>query len=148
MSLVRFESVLKALRADGDPTPEENQELFCEVVLMTLARATSADCHIEHIEVETVQRVVKEITDVDVTADDVTVAANSRLFEKEPLENYLAGVRRKIDSRQRAILLRCLADVIRSDEQTNSSEMIYFDMVAKALDAAPSEIAGFVPQAR
>lgn len=113
---------------------------------MTLARATSADYNIKRVEVETVQRIVKEVTDVDVSADDVNIAANSHMFEKEPLESYLSGVGRKIDARQRAIILKSLADVIRSDERTNLSESRYFDMVARALDATPSEIAGFVPK--
>ncbi len=146
MSLVRFANILKAFRAGGEPTPEEKQALFRELVLMTLARATSADYNIKRVEVETVQRIVKEVTDVDVSADDVNIAANSHMFEKEPLESYLSGVGRKIDARQRAIILKSLADVIRSDEQTNLSESKYFDMVARALDATPSEIAGFVPK--
>ena len=146
MSPVRFGNILKAFRGGGEPTPEEKQELFREVVLMTLARATSADYNIERIEVETVQRIVKEVADVDVSADDINVAANSRLFEKEPLERYLSGIRRKLDARQRAIILKSLVDVIRSDEKTNLSEAKYFDMVARALDATPSEIAGIVPK--
>jgi len=147
MNLTRFENILKAFRAGEEPTPEEKQQLFREVVLMTLARATSADYNIKNVEVETVRRIVREVTEVDVTAEDVNVAANSHMFEKEPLERYLSGVGRKIDAGQRAMLLKSLADVIRSDEQTNLSEVKYFDMVARALDATPSEIAGFVPKA-
>jgi uncharacterized tellurite resistance protein B-like protein len=146
MSPVRFGNILKAFRAGGEPTPEEKQELFREVVLMTLARATSADYNIERVEVETVRRIVKEVADIDVSADDINVAANSRLFEKEPLERYLSGIRRKLDAKQRATILKSLVDVIRSDEKTNLSEAKYFDMVARALDATPSEIAGIVPK--
>ena len=145
MSLVRFENILKAIRPDAEPTPEEKQDLFRELLLMTLARATSADYNIERVEVEAVQRIVKEVTGVDVSANDIDAAANSHMFEKEPLETYLSGVGRKIDARQRAILLKSLADVIRSDGKTNRSEEKYFDRVAKALDATPSEIAGIVP---
>ena len=43
-------------------------------------------------------------------------------------------------------LMKSLADVIRSDEQMNLSEVKYFDMVASALGATPSEIAGFVAE--
>jgi uncharacterized tellurite resistance protein B-like protein len=146
MSLARFENILKTFRTSGELSSKEKQELFREVVLMTLARATSADYNIKRVEIETVQRIVREITDVEVSADDVSVAANSHMFEKEPLESYLSGVGRKIDGWQRALLLKNLADVIRSDEQTNLSESKYFDMVARALDATPSEIAGFVPK--
>jgi uncharacterized tellurite resistance protein B-like protein len=146
MSLVRFENLLKAFQADAELTPEEKQDLFREVVVLTLARATSADYSIKPVEVETVQRIVKQVTDIDISADDVNVAANSHMFEKEPLESYLSGIRRKIDARHRALLLKSLAEVIRSDEQTNLSEAKYFDMVATALGATPSEIAGFVPE--
>jgi uncharacterized tellurite resistance protein B-like protein len=144
MSLIRFENIARWFSASVEPTPEEQLALFREVVLLTLARTTSADYTIERVEVETVQRIVKEVTDVEVSAEDVNIAANSRLFEKEPLENYLSGVRRKLDAKQRAILLKSIADVIRSDEKTNLSESKFFDRVANALDATPSEIAGFV----
>lgn len=144
MSLTRFDHVLKLFRTDGDPTPAEREALFREVVLMVLARATSADYSIERIELEAVRLRVGEVTGIDVGIDEIQAVANSHMFEREPLERYLAGVARKLNSAQRATLLRCLADVIHCDQQTNLSEVKYFDKVARALDASPSEIAGLV----
>ena len=42
MGLVDFGNILKFLRG-GEPTPEERKQLFKEVAIMALARATSAD---------------------------------------------------------------------------------------------------------
>ena len=47
-----------------------------------------------------------------------------------------------LDQTQRVTLLRCLTEVIRSDERISHFETDYFDMVARALNATPSEIAG------
>ena len=60
MGLADFKSILSALTGNSEPTEEERQQLFKEVALMTLARATSADTNIKHVEVETVQDVLKQ----------------------------------------------------------------------------------------
>ena len=146
MSLAKFGNILKFIRG-GDPTPEEKQQLFKEAALMALARATSADTNIQRVEVEAVQRILREITGEEVSVSDVRVAASSELFEKEPLEKYLSGVGRKLETKDRSIILHSLAEVIRSDERVSQFETDYFDLVANALKATPSEIIGLVSEA-
>jgi len=143
MSLVNFGSVLKFVRG-GEPDPEEKKQLFKEVALMALARATSADTNIQGVEVETVQRILRNATGEDVSIADIRLAAHSEVFEKEPLEKYLSGVGRKLDVGDRVSIMLSLAEVIRSDERVAQFEIDYFDMVANALRATPSEIAGLV----
>jgi len=145
MSLADFGNVLKFLRG-GEPTADEKKQLFKEVALMALARATSADTNIHHLEIEAVQQVLKQSTGEDVSVADIRVAAGSELFERQPLEKYLAAVGRKLDGADRIAIIRGLAEVIRSDERISRSETDYFDMVANALKATPSEIAGFVAE--
>lgn len=145
MGLFDFKNVLRFMGA-GKPTAEEKKELFKEVTLMTLARATSADTNVKTVEVQTVQAILKSVTGEEISAADIRVAADSELFEKRPLERYLADIGRKLDADERATILRCLADVIRSDDRISHFETDYFDMVGRALKATPSEIAGLVAE--
>ncbi len=142
MSLVKFGSILKLLR---EPTSEEKQQLFKEAAFMALARATSADFNIQKVEVEAVQRILKRVTGEDVSISDIRVAANSELFERTPLDKYLSGVGQKLEARDRVTIVLSLAEVIRSDDRVSHFETDYFDMVANALQATPSEIIGMVP---
>ncbi len=142
--LTDFKNILKMIKGESEPTPEERKELFKEAALMTLARATSADTNIKTIEVETVRGALKRTTGEDISAPDIRVAAKSELFEEKPLEKYLAGIGTKLGPDGRAHILVCLAEVIRSDERISHFEIDYFDMVANALDATPSEIVGLI----
>ncbi len=148
MGLADFKGILSALTRGGEPTEEEKQQLFKEVALMTLARATSADTNIKHVEVETVQDVLKRITGEEVSLPDIRVAAKSEIFEDKPLDRYLAGVSSKLSTEARARIMGCLAEVIRADDRISHFETDYFDMVATALKATPSEIVGFIPAER
>ena len=138
---VKFTNILKFILG-GDPTPEERKLLFKEAAFMALARATSADTNIQNVEVETVQQVLNKVTGEDVTLADIRLAARSDLFERQPLEKYLSGVGGKLDAGQRVAILHGLGEVIRSDQRISPSETRYFDMVAHALKATPSEIFG------
>lgn len=144
MSLLDFGCLLRFVRG-GDPSPEEKHELFREAALLALARATSADTHIDNIEVETVQRVLDDLIGAQISVADIRLAAKSELFERQPLEKYLSDVTGKLEPADRTAILRGLGDVIRSDERISRFETDYFDGVARALEATPSEIAGLAP---
>ncbi len=143
MSLMEFANVLKFLRS-GEPSAEQKKELLKEVALMTLARATSSDTNIQTVELESVQKILMRVTGEEIGLADIRTAAQSEIFERQPLDKYLAGVGRKLDASGRMIILRCLAEVIRSDARVSHFETDYFDMVAGALSATPSEIVGLV----
>ena len=143
MSLVEFKNILKFVR---EPTAEEKRELFKEVALMALARATSADTNIKTVEVKLVQEILTRITAEEISLADIKTAAQSELFEKQPLDRYLAAVGRRLDQDQRVTLLACLTEVIHIDERVSHFETDYFDMVARALNATPSELGGLLGQ--
>jgi uncharacterized tellurite resistance protein B-like protein len=145
VSLVAFGKILEFIRR-GEPTREEKKQLFKEAALMTLARATSADTNTQRIEVDAVQRVLENMTGEQVSVADIRVAADSDLFEREPLEKYLSGVGRKLEAKDRATIIKSLAEVIRSDERVSHFETDYFDTVVNALGATPSEIIGLLPE--
>ena len=145
MSIANLSSVLSIFRG-SELSPEEEKELFKEVLVMTLSRATSADANIDPAEVETVQVVIKKVTGDDIEAADIRVAAKSALFETAPLEKYLASAGRKLGADDRVKTVQTLAEVIKSDCRVGPRETQFFDMVAEALRVTPSELAGLVAE--
>jgi uncharacterized tellurite resistance protein B-like protein len=141
--MANLSNVLKIFRGT-DLNPEEESELFREVLLMTLSRASSSDANIAPIEVETVQAIVEKSTGEEVSAADIRVAAASELYETAPLEKYLSSCGRKLDATSRVATVQALADVIKSDTRVTSREVQFFDMVALALAVTPAEIAGLI----
>lgn len=144
MSIVEFKSIRKIF-GGGESTPEEKRQLFNEALFMTLARATSSDTNIQSIEVEKVQKILKEETGEEISAAKIRVAAGSELFESTPLEKYLSKVGRQLGTEERIKLVEALASVIRSDVRVSSFETDFFNKVAKAMRITPAELAGLIP---
>jgi len=143
MAIIDLGNVLKIF-GGGAPSPSEREQLVKEVLLMTLARASSSDSNTNPVEVATVQSVLKEVTGEDISAADVRVAAASEIFESAPLEKYLSSVSRTLSPSDRATIARSLARVIRSDTQVSEAEVEYFNRIAAALGATAAELAGLV----
>lgn len=143
MSIADLSSVLKIFHGT-ELTPEEEKELFREVLLMTLARASSSDANIAPVEVETVQAILEKTTGKDISAASIRVAAASELYETASLEKFLSSCGRKLDATSRVTTVQALAEVIKSDTRVTSREVDFFDMVARALAVTPAELAGLV----
>ncbi len=136
---------LRKIFGDDEPTDEEKKELFNATVLLTLSRATAADTNIKTIEVETVRGIIEKTTGEAIDSKDVRMAANSRIYEKAPLDRHLVDVGRKLDVHHRTAIALALADVIKSDDRISSKEVHFFNMVADSLSITAAEIAGLVP---
>jgi uncharacterized tellurite resistance protein B-like protein len=143
MGIANLRHVLKIF-SGSDLNAEEEIVLFGEVLLMTLARASSADANTHPVEVETVRKIVLEATGEDVSDADVRVAAASELYETASLEKYLLSCGRRLSPSSRVTTVEALAEVIKSDTQVTSREVQFFDMVARALGVTPAELAGLV----
>ncbi len=143
MSIADLSSIRKIFRGT-DLTPEEEKHLFREVLLMTLARASSSDANIAPVEVETVQAILEKTTGKDISAASIRVAAASDLYESASLEKFLSSCGRKLDATSRVTTVQALAEVIKSDTRVTSREVDFFDMVAHALAVTPAELAGLV----
>ena len=143
MSIADLSNVLKIFRGT-DLTPEEEKHLFREVLLMTLARASSSDANIAPVEVETVQAILEKTTGKDISAASIRVAAASDLYDTASLEKFLSSCGRKLDATSRVTTVQALAEVIKSDTRVTSREVDFFDMVARALAVTPAELAGLV----
>lgn len=141
MSIADLSNVL-SIFSGSEPDPEAQKELFKEVLLMTLARASSSDSNIQAIEVESIQGILQRETGDDISVADVRKAARSDLYEKVPLKKYLASASKKLTSEDRVRVIQTLAEVIRSDTQVSVLEVDFFNSIAEALKATPAELIG------
>lgn len=141
MSLVDFSKITQLL-SDDKSKAKQRKKLFQEVILMVLARVTRVDSNVESVEISKVQEVLSEELGLDISAAEIRTASSSEIFETQSLESYLSTAARKLYKRERIIILASLQKVIRSDDVIRSFELDFFDRVALALRATPSEIAG------
>jgi uncharacterized tellurite resistance protein B-like protein len=143
MSIANLSHVLKIFSGSNLSSEEENS-LFRETLLMTLARASSTDANIDPVEINTVQAIIRDATGDEISDADIRVAAASELYESAPLEKYLSSCGRTLSASSRAAVIRSLASVIRSDTKVTAREVEFFNMVAGALAVTASEVAGLV----
>jgi uncharacterized tellurite resistance protein B-like protein len=141
MGIADLGNVLKIF-GGSDVSPEEQRELFEEVLLMVLARASSSDTSIQRIEVKTIMEIVERETGNAISEQDVRRAARTELYETTPLDKYLSSASKKLLDRDRVAVVHLLAEVIRSDTEVSALEVDFFNMVSGALQATPAEIAG------
>ena len=144
MALADLKNVLNIF-GGSDIGEDKQNELFKEVLLMTLARAADADINIQAIEVESIQEIIKNHTGEDVSAADVGVAARAELYAEAGLRKYLSKVQSKMKPEHRAETIQALANIFRSDHVVNPLEIDFFNGVAEALGVTPAQIAGLVP---
>ncbi len=144
MAIADLKNVLNIF-GGADVSEDQQNELFKEVLLMTLARAADADINIQTVEVERIQEILKENTGEEFSSADIRVAARSELYAEATLRKYLGSVRSKMTDVNRAKTIQALADVFRSDSNVSVLEVDFFDRVATALQVSPSQIAGLVP---
>lgn len=141
MGIADLGNVLKIF-GGSDISAEEQQELFQEVLLMVLARASSSDSSIQSIEVKTIQDIVERESGNRITEQDVRKAARTELYETTALDKYLGSAGGKLANRDRVAVVQLLAEVIRSDTEVSVLEVDFFNMVAGALKATAAEVAG------
>ena len=143
MAIADLKNVLNIF-GGADVSEDQQNELFKEVLLMTLARAADADINIQSVEVERIQEILKASTGEDFSSADIRVAARAELYAESTLRKYLSSVRTKLTDANRAATIQALADVFRSDSNVSVLEVDFFDRVATALQVSPSQIAGLV----
>jgi len=143
MATADLSNVLDVFRR-GHSNATDGEELFTEVLLMTLARATSADANIDPCEVSTVLNILKEETGQEFSEADIRKASRPTLFDDAPFVKYLASVRKRLDSDDISRIVQALARVIKSDTNVRELEVDFFNAAADALRATPAEIVGLV----
>lgn len=141
MGIADLSNVMSIFRG-GEPDPEKQKELFKEVLLMTLARASASDSNIQSIEVKSIQGILKRETGEEFSVADVRKAARSDLYEDVPLVKYLASASKKLAPADRVKIMQTLAEVIKSDTEISVLEVDFFNSIAIALKATPAELMG------
>ena len=144
MAIADLKNVLRIF-GGAEVSEDQQNELYKEVLLMTLARAADADINIQAVEVERIQEILKEHTGEEFSSADIRVAARAELYAEATLLKYLSSVRSKLSAAHRADTIGALADVFRSDSTVSVLEVDFFDRVAEALGVTPSQIAGLIP---
>ncbi|MBM4203110.1 MAG: hypothetical protein FJ194_03035 [Gammaproteobacteria bacterium] len=120
----------------------EKGDLAKEVMLMVLARATAADTNIKQVEVDTVCRVLKAHTGEDFSSADIRIAAKTSLYEKAPLDRYIASAARRLDVSSRLDIAVALKEVVHSDDRISDHEISFFNNVVNALNLTPAQLMG------
>ncbi|MGB5626484.1 MAG: TerB family tellurite resistance protein [Woeseiaceae bacterium] len=143
MAIADLKNVLKIF-GGSDVGADHANELFKEVLLMTLARAADADINIQTVEVDRIREILKAHTGEDFTTADIRVAARAELYAEATLVKYLGSVYKKMSDTHRAETVRALADVFRSDSNVSVLEVDFFDNVVAALHVKPSAVAGLM----
>jgi len=146
MALADLKNVLHIF-GGSEITEDQQNDLFKEVLLMTLARAADADINIQNVEVDRIREIIKDHTGEEVSAADVRVAARAELYAEANLRKYLGKVARKMRPEHRSKAIQALADVFRSDAEVSVLEIDFFDRTATAMGVTPSQIAGLYPGA-
>ena len=141
MSIADLSNVLK-LFGNSEIDPDQEEELFKEALLMTLARAASSDSNIQRLEVRSIQNIIQRETGNEITEQDVRKAARTELYDSAPLDKYLSSVRKRLASGHKAAIVSLLAEVIKSDTAISVLEVDFFNMVAGALQTTPAEMVG------
>lgn len=141
MAISDLTSIFNVFKGSSD-SAADSDALFKEVLLMTLARATSADTNIDPCEVETVRNFLKAQTGEEYSEADVRLASRPKMFAEAPFEKFLGSVKSKLDTNQRSVIIRALAKIIKSDTNVRAMEINFFNSVADALGATPAEVVG------
>lgn len=141
MAIADLKNVLKIF-GGSDISDDSQNELYKEVLLMTLARASDADINIQSVEVDRIREILKEKTGEDFSVADIRVAARAELYAEADLRRYLGSVHKKMRPEHRADVIQALGDVMRSDQDVSVLEIDFFNNVAAALGVTPAEIAG------
>ena len=136
-----FGNLSKVLRIfSGSSAGEKSQdELYREVLLITLARASKADANIHPVEIETIQQIMQRETGQAFTEADIRKASHSEVNESAHLRKYLRGVQGRLNDENKTTILRAIVDVIKSDTHVNVLEIVFFNRVADALRIATTE---------
>ncbi len=119
--------------SQSSPSEEKQKALYREVLLMTLARASSSDANIDPGEIETIQQIMQRQTGQELTEADIRKAARPQLYGSVYLHKYLRSVERQLKAEDRSKIVQAVADVIKSDTQINVLEIAFFYQVANAL---------------
>lgn len=143
MAIADLSNVLKIF-GGSDVSADNENDLFEETLLMTLARAADADINIQHVEVERIQQILKEHTGKEFSSADIRVAAREELYAEATLVKYLRTAEKGLTEAHCSEIVQALTEVFKSDASVSALEVDFFNNVVNALNVTPAQIAGLV----
>lgn len=141
MSLANFSRLTKLFK---EQEAVADDQVYRELFVLVLSRATDADAYTHPAEIASVQAVIKEHLGEDISGSDIRTAALSKLYEKAPLHKYLAEVGPRLSKTQRRSIIRGLVEVMKADDKVSSREAEFFNMVTLALGLTAADAAGLM----
>ena len=141
MALLDFNKVKQLF---GDAPETSDADLFRELFVLVMARATDADAYTHPVEIATVQGVIAHELGEDLSEAEIRTAALSKLYESAPLQKYLGDAAPKLSVDQRQAILRGLVSVMRADDRISSREAEFFNMVVASLRLSAADAAGLI----
>ena len=117
---------------------EVQEDLYKEVLLITLAQASKADANIHPLEIETIQKIMLRETGQELSEADIRKAM-ADMYESANLRKYLRRVQGRLNAENKSTILQALVDVIKSVTQINVLEIDFFNRVVDALRMTPAE---------
>jgi uncharacterized tellurite resistance protein B-like protein len=138
MAFGNLSSVLKIF--GGSSAGEKIQdELYKEVLMMTLAQASNADGNIHPLEIETIQQIMLRETGRDLTEADIRKASLSVRYASANFRKYLRRVQGQLNAENKTTIRQAVVDVIKSDTKINVLEIDFFNRVVDGLRMTPAE---------
>ena len=138
MDFGNFSSVLNIF-GGSSASKEIQDELYKEVLLVTLAQASKADANIHPLEIETIQQIMRRETGQDLTEADIRKASWSDTYGPANLRKFLRRVQSQLSTQNKTTILLALVDVIKSDTKINVLEIDFFNRVVEALRITPAQ---------
>ena len=132
MAIADLSSALRIF-GESSPSEEKQKELYREVLLITLARASRSDANIHPVEIETIQQIMQRETGQELTEADIRKAARPELYESMNLRTYLRSVQGQLKVEDRIKIVQALAHVIKSDTPISVLEIDFLNRVADGL---------------
>ena len=141
MAIADLSGVLKIF-GGSSPSEEDQQNLFGEVLLMVLGRASSADANMNPVEIKTIQEIMQRLTGQELTEADIRRAARPELYADANLRKYLRSVQKQLKAEDRITIAQTLGEVIKSDCDISVLEVDFFNRVSDSLQITPAELVG------
>jgi uncharacterized tellurite resistance protein B-like protein len=141
MALVEF---TKLKQLFGDSSSGADSDLFREVFVLVLARATDADAYSHPAEIVEVQAVIKDTLGEDLSAGDIRTAALSKIYETVPLQRCITDAAPRLSADQRRTIVTSLVKVMHADDRISSREADFFNMVVDSLGLTAADAAGLI----
>ena len=137
-----FSFIKKIFGGHSGLSSEEQQKLFEEVLFLTLSRASRSALDISEVEVVKIREILKEVTGIEASDQEIRTAGMSELYEVAPLEKYVSKAAADLSASQRVTIVHALFKVIAADGRVSQTEADFFNSIADSIKLTPIEFMG------